>query len=192
MQKPLKMKLLIFAHTPPPHHGQSYMVELMVNGFGGDARATGSHAPNPFAIECYHVNARLSHSMEDIGSFRPWKVLTIVRHCLAAIACRFRHGVKTMYYVPAPGKNSALLRDWIVMAILRPSYPRLILLWHAAHELALVVDRDRHAAFAGREAVIPAMFSRLLAEWGLTESQAPAFVFYLRRHIELDGDGVIG
>jgi hypothetical protein len=40
----------------------------------------------------------------------------------------------------------------------------------------------------GREAVIPAMFSRLLAEWGLTESQAPAFVFYLRRHIELDGD----
>ena len=40
----------------------------------------------------------------------------------------------------------------------------------------------------GREDVIPAMFSRLLAQWGLTEAQAPAFVFYLRRHIELDGD----
>lgn len=40
----------------------------------------------------------------------------------------------------------------------------------------------------GREDVIPAMFSRLLAQWGLTEAQAPAFVFYLRRHVELDGD----
>ncbi len=25
------MKLLVFAHTPPPHHGQSYMVQLMLN-----------------------------------------------------------------------------------------------------------------------------------------------------------------
>ena len=40
----------------------------------------------------------------------------------------------------------------------------------------------------GREDVIPAMFAHLLAAWGLTETQAPAFVFYLRRHIELDGD----
>ena len=32
------MKLLVFAHTPPPHHGQSYMVQLMLEGFGGDRR----------------------------------------------------------------------------------------------------------------------------------------------------------
>ena len=29
------MKLLVFAHTPPPHHGQSYMVQLLLAGFGG-------------------------------------------------------------------------------------------------------------------------------------------------------------
>jgi hypothetical protein len=40
----------------------------------------------------------------------------------------------------------------------------------------------------GREDVIPAKFSRLLAAWGLTETPAPAVVYYLRRHIELDGD----
>src|SRR5712671_6997716 len=33
-----EMKLLVFAHTPPPHHGQSYMVKLMLDGFGGDQR----------------------------------------------------------------------------------------------------------------------------------------------------------
>ena len=27
------MKLLVFAHTPPPHHGQSYSVKLMLEGF---------------------------------------------------------------------------------------------------------------------------------------------------------------
>ena len=27
------MKVLVFAHTPPPHHGQSQMVQYMVDGF---------------------------------------------------------------------------------------------------------------------------------------------------------------
>jgi hypothetical protein len=29
------MKLLVFAHVPPPHHGQAVMVELMLRGLGG-------------------------------------------------------------------------------------------------------------------------------------------------------------
>jgi hypothetical protein len=30
------MKLLVFAHVPPPHHGQAVMVELMLRGLRGD------------------------------------------------------------------------------------------------------------------------------------------------------------
>jgi glycosyltransferase involved in cell wall biosynthesis len=37
-----------------------------------------------------------------------------------------------MYYVPAPGKRSAVLRDWMVMLLCRPFFPKLILHWHAA------------------------------------------------------------
>jgi mannose/fructose/N-acetylgalactosamine-specific phosphotransferase system component IIB len=40
--------------------------------------------------------------------------------------------------------------------------------------------------FYGREDSIPGMFQRLLDTWGLTEKDAPVFVFYLKRHIELD------
>lgn len=42
--------------------------------------------------------------------------------------------------------------------------------------------------FHGRENVIPQMFNALLANWQIGEEQAPMFVFYLKRHIEVDGE----
>jgi glycosyltransferase involved in cell wall biosynthesis len=130
------MKLLVFAHTPPPHHGQSYMVKLMLEGFGGDCRKTkGKNADNRannFGIECYHVDARFSKTLEDVGEFRGWKMLLVFFYCLQAIWCCFRYGVKTFYYVPAPGKAVALYRDWLVMFLCRPFFERIILHWHAA------------------------------------------------------------
>src|SRR5688572_4994146 len=127
------MKLLVFAHTPPPHHGQSYMVKLMLDGFGGDARqnrpAEDARAQN--GIECYHVNCRYSEDLEDIGAFRFGKVWLVLRYCLEAIWCRFRYGVRAFYYVPAPGKRAALYRDWIVMLLCRPFFRYFIHHWHA-------------------------------------------------------------
>ena len=125
------MKLLVFAHTPPPHHGQSYVVQLMLEGFGGDARKKNRTA-HPTGIECYHVNARLSRGLEDIGEFQGAKILLILWYCAQAIWVRFRHGVKNFYYVPAPGKNVALYRDWLVLLLCRPFFKTLILHWHAA------------------------------------------------------------
>ncbi|MGH7866539.1 MAG: hypothetical protein ACREP9_02645, partial [Candidatus Dormibacteraceae bacterium] len=127
------MKLLVFAHTPPPHHGQSYMVQLMLEGFGGDHRSeSGGTGSGQFGICCYHVNARLSGTMLDIGSFQSRKITRLLGYCLQAIWCRFRYGVRTMYYVPAPGVRAALYRDWMVMLICRPFFKRVVLHWHAA------------------------------------------------------------
>jgi glycosyltransferase involved in cell wall biosynthesis len=126
------MKLLVFAHTPPPHHGQSYMVQLMLEGFGGDARKRNSAAPSPFGIECYHVNARFSRNLEDVGEFQGTKIFLIFWFCLQAVWLRFRHGVQSFYYVPAPGKAVALYRDWLVMLFCRPFFKNVILHWQAA------------------------------------------------------------
>ncbi len=130
------IKVLVFAHVPPPHHGQSYMVQLMIEGFGGDHRHPERHLKlentSPYQIDCYHVDARVSRNLEDIGDFRPGKFLRLLGHCAQAIWCRWRHGVDIFYYVPAPGKKSALYRDWLVMLFCRPFFKHLILHWHAA------------------------------------------------------------
>jgi len=127
------MKLLLFAHVPPPHHGQSYMVKLMLDGFGGDQRKRNAQPPTaPYNIECYHVDVRLSQRLEEIGDMRVGKIFLLFFYCLRAIWCRFRYGLDTFYYVPTPGKTSALYRDWLVMFLCRPFYKRLILHWHAA------------------------------------------------------------
>jgi hypothetical protein len=44
------------------------------------------------------------------------------------------------------------------------------------------------ALAAGRERIIPAMFRRFLEHSGVDEQQAPAFHYYLNRHIHLDED----
>jgi len=111
------------------------MVQLMLKGFGGDQRKPASvdaAALAKYGIECYHVNAQVSKELEDIGDVRFGKLFLLLGYCLQAIWCHFRHGVSTLYYIPAPGKRSALYRDWLVMFLCRPFYKRIILHWHAA------------------------------------------------------------
>ena len=52
-------------------------------------------------------------------------------------------------------------------------------------------DKPHEAAAAlalGRERVIPAMFRQFLRAMGISEAQAPAFHYYLKRHVQLDED----
>lgn len=108
------------------------MVKLMLDGLGGDWRTRAMEPPPPpSGIHCFHVNARFSEGLEDVGAFRLEKVLLVLRYCAEAIWCRFRHGIQAFYYVPAPGKRAALYRDWIVMLLCRPFFRHFIHHWHA-------------------------------------------------------------
>jgi len=116
------MKVVVFAHTPPPHHGQSYMVELMLRGFA-DPR---------FGIECFHVNARFASDSKDIGKFRFAKPFALLAYCAQAIWLRFRRKAVTFYYVPTPPARTPLFRDWIVLLLCKPVFHHLIFHWHSA------------------------------------------------------------
>lgn len=114
------LKVLVFAHTPPPHHGQSVMVQALLSGLQSDPR-----------FEVHHVNARVSDDMEDVGSLRLRKIFRLAKYIAQAWWLRVRHGAMVFYYVPAPAKRSAIVRDWLVMALCRPLFPKLLLHWHA-------------------------------------------------------------
>lgn len=116
------MKLLVFAHVPPPLHGQSQMVQYLVEGLRADPA---------LGIEVFHVDARLSEGLEDVGTARGGKLPRLLRFCVQAIRLRLKHGVTTMYYVPTPPKRTPLYRDWIAMALLRPWFRHIVFHWEA-------------------------------------------------------------
>ncbi|HEX4639164.1 MAG TPA: glycosyltransferase family 4 protein [Chthoniobacterales bacterium] len=120
------VKLVIFAHTPPPFHGQSYMVKLMLDGLRD--REHGGE-PN---VQFFHVDAKLSSNLEAIGQFQWSKIFLILKYCAQAYWHRFIHGADAIYYVPAPGLRAAVYRDWIVMFLCRPIFKKIILHWHAS------------------------------------------------------------
>ncbi|MFI2811336.1 DUF3050 domain-containing protein [Microbulbifer sp. JSM ZJ756] len=57
-------------------------------------------------------------------------------------------------------------------------------------QLALTGGNEEVAAnfLYGREDAIPEMFTRLLDQWGVDEHRIPRMTYYLKRHIDLDGD----
>ena len=116
-----KPRILVFAHKPPPHHGQSQMVQFLVDGLSDGSKG----------IEIYHVNAQLSSGAEDIGRMRPGKLLRLLGFVLQALKARFFGGYTEFYYIPAPAKPSAIYRDWMVLGLCRWAFPHLILHWHS-------------------------------------------------------------
>lgn len=137
---PPPLKLLVFAHTPPPHHGQSYMVQLMLEGLGGHATATprgrvrgeaSEKGVGGRGVECHHVNAQLSDGLEDLGSMRAGKLIRLLGYCRQAWAARLRRGVRCFYYVPAPPKRASLYRDWVVLLLCRLAFRHRVFHWHA-------------------------------------------------------------
>ncbi len=117
------MKICFFAHIPPPYHGQSIAVKTLIDGLQADFVQGGSNSDK---IQVFHVDARFSDDVDEIGGFQLKKLFRIFKYVLKALWIRFRYGVKNFYYVPAPGLKAAVYRDWIVMAACRPFYSKVI------------------------------------------------------------------
>lgn len=116
------MKVVVFAHIPPPHHGQSQMVQYLVDGFRADPS---------LGVEVLHVDARLSDGLADVGSARGGKLTKLFAYVREAKRLGREHGVRTLYYVPSPPKRTSLYRDWIALALLRRHFKSIVFHWHA-------------------------------------------------------------
>jgi len=119
------MRVLVFAHVPPPHHGQSYMIQLMLENLE-KSNLAGSER-----LELFHVNARLSDGVDDIGVWRIGKLFRLGGYIAQAWWMRWRYSLDAFYYVPAPAKRSALYRDWLVLSLAASFFKIRIFHWHA-------------------------------------------------------------
>ena len=120
------MKVLVFAHTPPPFHGQSFMVSQLLAHVGGTDASDGE------TIVFLHVNARLSRGLDDIGSWRFAKLFLLAGHILEGWFLWLWYRPDVFYYVPAPAKLGALIRDWLVLILLAPLFRYRVYHWHSA------------------------------------------------------------
>lgn len=114
-------QLLVFAHVPPPVHGQSLMVQLMLDGLPGFLSE----------VRVHHIDARLSRDMDDVGKGRLSKVFLALNYGFSAIKASLSNGIDSLYYIPAPAKRAAIFRDCLLLSLMRPFFKKIILHWHA-------------------------------------------------------------
>lgn len=119
MSRP-RLNLLLLAQTPPPHHGQSRMVQRVQETLAG--------APD---VRLHHVNLRLSTTSEDIGEPQGRKLWALLQCLWAALQVIRRERPDAFYYVPAPGRAVPMLRDLLVLPVVRALVPQTILHWQA-------------------------------------------------------------
>ena len=85
----------------------------------------------PESFEVHHINSKFSNTLEEIGEGSIGKSLLIAKYLAQAVHVRLSAGQAILYYVPGPTKWSAVLRDWILLLVLRRFYSRIVFHWHA-------------------------------------------------------------
>lgn len=149
------------------------MVEQLLEVWGGDVRSMErSRIPPPDGVEVYHVDARFSDEVGDIGQAGWGKVARLLKYCAEAIACRLRFGVTNFLYIPAPGMRAPLYRDWMIMLLCRPFFRRTIFYWQAAGLSQWLEESGRS-------------WERLLSRWLLGH---PAVSIVLGEYCRSDGE----
>jgi glycosyltransferase involved in cell wall biosynthesis len=180
------MRVLVFAHIPPPLHGQSYMVRLMLENLG-------NAGPDPKQnVTLFHVNARLSDGLEDIGSWRIRKIFRLAGYILQAWWMRWKHSIDAIYYVPAPPANrGALYRDWLVLFLVFPLFKITLLHWHATGLGQWISEESSAGTLRRLEAWITRRLfsghdlSCVLNEWGRRDIE-----IFAPRHIAIVANGI--
>lgn len=81
--------------------------------------------------ELLHVEAAFSSSLSDMGTISLRKVWALTRLLLRVLWIRLRSHPTILYYHPAGGSKSAILRDVLLLALLRPLFRCTVFHFHA-------------------------------------------------------------
>ncbi|MGB3848560.1 MAG: glycosyltransferase family 4 protein [Tunicatimonas sp.] len=112
-------KILVVGQTPPPYGGQAVMIESMLK-FSFQR------------VKLYHARMDFSEGMDEIGKFKFAKIVKLLYLIGRIYFLRFRHGISTLYYPPAPPNTIPVVRDIIILNATRWLFKSTIFHFHAA------------------------------------------------------------
>lgn len=111
--------VLVLGQTPPPWHGQAVLIDQLVHTQADDVRLI-------------HVRMAFSRTQQEIGRMQPRKLLQLASVLARAVVARYRHGASILYYPPAGGSLAPVLRDLVLLSLLRPLFAKTVFHFHAA------------------------------------------------------------
>lgn len=114
-----KKKVLIVGQTPPPYGGQAIRIKQTIDY-------------NYNSLEIYHVNLNFSQNMGKVGKVNPFKIINLFLIVLKILKIRFTKGVKNIYYPPAGPNTTPIIRDIIILTIVRPFFKKTIFHFRAS------------------------------------------------------------
>lgn len=124
------VKVLVIGQTPPPHGGQALMIESLVNAQFDK-------------VKIYHVRMAFSDSFVSVGRAEWKKALHLIGVMVKALRLKFRHEIDILYY-PAAGPNLVpVVRDIVLLTILRRFFKKTAFHFHAAGLSEFVETRPR-------------------------------------------------
>jgi len=115
----MKTKILVVGQTPPPYMGQAMMIDRLVKAQFD-------------SIEIYHVRMSFSDSIKTIGTFNFKKVLHLFEIIWKVLLVKFSKQVDTLYYPPAGPNRTPIIRDIIMLSIIRIFFKHVIYHFRAA------------------------------------------------------------
>ena len=83
-------------------------------------------------LAVYHVRMAFSKSVASVGTFQLVKLFHMVGIVIRVVFSRFRHGVDTLYYMPAGPNLTPVLRDIFILTLTRPLFKRTVFHFRAA------------------------------------------------------------
>jgi glycosyltransferase involved in cell wall biosynthesis len=114
-----RKQVLVVGQTPPPYGGQAMMIEHLVQ--------------SQFErIQVHHIRLAFSSSMDSVGRAELRKVFHLIAVLARAVRIRLQRRIDLLWFSPAGPNAVPVLRDIVLLGLLRRLYPKVVLHFHAA------------------------------------------------------------
>ncbi len=133
------IQVLVVGQTPPPFHGQSVMIQMLVDG--------------PIVgVEVHHLRMAFSNTLDQVGRFQFGKAFHLLYLILAIFWMRFRYRIRVLYYPPAGPKRIPLIRDTLLLISTRWLFHRTVFHFQASGVSELIASLPNWQQFIIRRA----------------------------------------